>query len=96
MANYKLRDDIVIEKVDRIYIFVALRSAWNECPFAVQSSSATALICELLKKGYDEEQVIQRLSKEKKITLHQADKIFRFFIRKSREFHYLVEENEPC
>lgn len=94
--KYKLRDDIVLEKISNIYIFVALRSAWDECPFAVQAAPSLAYIWNLMKKGYEQKEIIYLLVSEKEMNQAQAQKNYDFFIRQASKFHYLSEESDQC
>ena len=94
--KYKLRDDVILEKIDNIYILVALRSAWKECPFAMQTAPSLAYIWEMIKQGKTEEDIIEGLKADKNMDQKLAEKNYRFFIRQSLKLHYLTEENDPC
>lgn len=91
---YKLRDDICVAEVDNIYLFIALRSAWDECPFAVQAAPVLVYIFNLLRSGYSDDEIIIKLIKEKKYTQERSERIFNNFKNKAKGLHYLIEENE--
>ena len=94
--KYKLRDDIILEKIDNFYILVALRSAWKECPFAMQTIPPLAYIWEKTKDGKTEYEIIEGLKTDKNMDQKLAEKNYKFFISQCMKFHYLAEENEPC
>lgn len=93
---YKLREDICIAEVDNIYLFVALRSAWDECPFAVLAPPVLVFIFKALQRCCSKEDIINQLINQRGYSFEKADRIFNNFIQKAEKLHYLIEESDPC
>ena len=91
--TYKLRDDIKLERVAGVYILVALRTAWEECPFAVQVAPTMASLWNWINEGLSEEELVDRLTLEEGFTEEKAQRILQSFIGASDKYHYLVKEN---
>lgn len=90
--TYKLRDDIILEHVAGVYVLVALRSAWEECPFAIQIAPSMACLWNWIREGLPEEDLIRRLTAERGFPEEKAKKILSSFLRASEANHYLVKE----
>ncbi len=87
-----LRDDVVLEKVDGIWLLVALRPAWGACPFAMPVIPVYADIWQAVKDGRDEEEVTGMLAERNGFTAEKAEHVLSSFITSARKNHYLVEE----
>ena len=92
--TYKLKDNVLLEHVARTYMLVALRSAWGECPFAVQIAPSMAYVWKWLKEGFSKKAVIARLVSERGFSEVKARKIFDSFISSAETYHYLVNETD--
>ena len=73
--SYHFRKDLVLENVAGAYIIVALRSAWDEYPFAIHVSSYTAHIWKSLEEGKEGEEVINSLITKFSISEEKATKL---------------------
>ena len=91
--NHHIRKDIVLEKVSGVYVLVALRSAWKECPFAMQTIPVYAEIWKQLGDGKTDEEIIRHLILVRGFSKERAEKIFGKFIESAAENHYLIEED---
>ena len=87
----RLRDDIVLEKVDDVWLLVALRPAWGTCPFAVPTIPVYAEIWQALQKGADEKTIIHALTEKKVYNKEKAERTLESFIKAARKNHYLLE-----
>ena len=92
--TYKLRDDIVLENVCGANILVALRSAWDEHPFAIQISRSSALIWRCVKNCISKEIVIQKLCDEMHYSKETAEKRFDKFVSYCEKYHYFVQDEK--
>ena len=88
----RLRDDIVLEKVDDVWLLVALRPAWGTCPFAVPTIPVYAEIWQALKTDNDEEVLIEKLMERHGFSRKKAEHVLISFIAAARKNHYLIEE----
>jgi len=92
--KYHVRKDIVLEKVSGIYVLVALRSAWKECPFAMQTIPVYAEIWEKLNKNESSEKIIDYLMNIRGFSEERASKIYAKFIESAAKYRYLVIEDQ--
>ena len=90
--KYKLRDDVVLEKVSGINMLISLRSAWGESPFALQIASVSAFIWRSLRDGLEDNEIIKSLVITRHYSEEKAERIFDNFIRSAEKFHYLLPE----
>ena len=90
--TYKLRDDIILEHVAGIDILVALRPAWEECPFAVQVAPSMACLWNWIREGLPEEELMKRLMEERGFPEEKAGRLLGSFLKAAEEYHYLVKE----
>ena len=90
----RIREDVVLEKVDGIYVLVALRSAWKDCPFAVPTIPVYAEIWNLLKAGASEQEVVSHLQNARGFTMERSEIIYGKFLESARKYHYLKEEED--
>ena len=86
--TYKLRDDIVLETIGGFYVLVALRSAWKECPFAMQLSPTTAAFWKAVKAGEKEDEIIKKVSASRGIDEKHVAKFLDLFIRDAKKYNY--------
>ena len=94
--KYRLRNDVTLEVIDNISILIALRTAWNECPFAMQIAPAFAYIWKQLKNENTEDKIIEKLVSEKGMSVTKAENIYSNFIKKAKAFHFLIEVSDQC
>lgn len=90
--TYKLRNDIILEYVAGVYMLVALRTAWEDCPFAIQIAPSMAFIWKWIKEGLSDKELIARLVEERGFSDEKATKILRTFISACESNHYLIKE----
>ena len=86
--KYELRKDIVLEKVDGIYVLVALRTAWKDCPFAMQTIPVYAEIWNSLEEK-DEEEIILEIQQSRGFSHEKAERVFSRFIESAIKYNYL-------
>ncbi len=92
--SYKLRNDVILEEVSGIHLLVALRSAWDDCPFALQIASISAHIWQCMKTEMSETEIIDNLISSRQLSMEKAKKTLDSFIRTAKHFHYfLLEES---
>lgn len=94
--SYRLRDDVVLEKVSGINMLISLRSAWGECPFALQIATVSANVWNYMKAGLSSEEIIEKLMTEDGYSREKAALCLQSFIRSSKALHYLVPEESEC
>ncbi len=94
--NYSLRKDVVLEKTDGVYVLIALRSAWKECPFAMPTIPIYADIWNQLKKGVGENSILQYLMDSRNFTYEKSKKVYDKFIEAASKYHYLVYDNDEA
>ena len=85
-----LRNDVVLEKVGEINLLISLRSAWGECPFALQIASISAYIWKSIKYGKEDSEIIEDLIGIRGLSRTKAENIFDNFIRTAERLHYLI------
>ena len=90
----KLRDDIVLKRIDGVYVLIALKSAWDDCPFAIQIAPFAALIWQNMKSGRTESEIINELMEVKGFDKEKSEKLFRGFIKAAENYHYFTYGNE--
>ena len=83
-----------MEKVDGIRLLVALRPAWETCPFAMPVIPVYADIWQAIKDGCDEEAVIAMLTERKGFSAEKAEHVLTSFIASARKNHYLIDDSD--
>ncbi len=89
-----LRNDIVLERVDGVWVLVALRPSWGECPFAMPTIPIYAEIWQMLRDGSDKEAAIGALTEKHALSREKAEKAFAAFVKAARKNHYLTGDVE--
>ena len=92
--SYKLREDVVLEHVCGANILVALRSAWDEYPFAMQISDSSALLWEMISSGTDREEIESHLIEKLGISTDKARSYYDRFIRYCEKNNYFIRTEE--
>ncbi len=87
-----LRDDIILERIDNIWLLIALRPAWDVCPFAMPTIPVYADIWQAARDGKDEEEILELLEKDRGYSPEKAGHILNSFIKAARKNHYLIED----
>ena len=89
---FKLRDDVILEKVSGVYLLVALRSAWDVCPFALQIAPYAAYFWKAIQDGRSEEEILTGVCRERGMEPKRAERAFQLFLKAAKENHYLLAE----
>ena len=88
--KYHFREDVVLEQVGGIYMLIALRTAWGECPFAVQIAPVSACFWRGIKEGKDSEEIIERAAAERNLQKERVSRFFSHFIKAAQKYHYVI------
>ena len=88
----KLRDDIVLKKIDSVYALIALKSAWEDCPFAIQIAPYAAIIWKDIKHNKKKEEIIDDLMTSKGFNREKAEKLYSCFMDAAENYHYFIED----
>ena len=88
----RLRNDVVLEKIDGVWLLIALRSAWKECPFAMPTVPVYADIWKAIKAGRKETDIIDMLQQERGYSKEKAYMVLSVFVAAVRKNHYVIEE----
>lgn len=89
----RLRNDIVVHQVDGIWLLIALRSAWGECPFAVPASPVHVEMWNSVKAGKSEEEILGELQGSRGFSEEKARKVWQSFLKAAENNHYILEED---
>ena len=94
--SYSLRKDVVLEKTDGVYVLIALRSAWKDCPFALTVIPVYAEIWSQLQEGKTEEDILQALAASHGFAYERAKSVFDKFIQAASSHHYILDDNDEA
>ena len=87
--KYRLRRDVLLENVAGINVLIALRTAWDECPFGLQISPQTAFLWNCFKDEMSEKDILQTLISTYHYEPEIAEKRYQYFIKDAMKHHYL-------
>lgn len=94
MTKYRLHDGIVYTSVRNVYLLVATRSAWDQFPSVKTLSPLQGWFCAGIEKGLDTEEIIQLISKQRKIKEQAVRSRMDVFLNKMIQENYLIPEND--
>ena len=86
--KYEHRKDVILEKVDGIYVLAALRPAWKDCPLAMQIIPVYAEIWNGLNEK-EENDIILELQKSHGFSREKAELVFSRFIEAAMKYNYV-------
>lgn len=90
---YKIRNDIVLEKVAGVNMLIAKRSAWGTCPFIIEIGPMEAYFWKALNDGEDEKEMLAFASEKWKVKHSTAEKFYSSFISGIKKNNYLLSGN---
>ena len=83
---------IVLTKVSDIYLLVATREAWDDCPQIKLITPTQAAFWGFIENGLDEEEILDEIEHiEKKELLLR---IYNSFIKRMKESGYIIGEED--
>ncbi len=91
---YRIRDGIVLVKIQNVYLIVASAAYWDICPFITQTNEIGALIWNQLSLCKNKQDIVDCILEE-----YEADDIDRIkndvdlFIQQMIDSNYLIEED---
>lgn len=83
---------MILEKVSGIYLLVALRSAWGDCPFALIIAPVSACIWQCMKDGMDDAAIREIIIMRYQFSEKKVENILRHFVSDAEKFHYFIPE----
>lgn len=93
MAEH-LRNDVVLESINGIHVLIALKSAWDDCPFMLQITPFTAYLWDTIQSGMTKEEIVKKGTLIFKYDKSLMEKKYSSFLHTARKMKYIIDEDK--